>query len=59
METRTGKRTAHVRVQIVEDGPLRITIFFDGEPQPLAFTPDERPTHFVRLQQILELHDQD
>lgn len=42
MQTSTGKRTVHVRVQVVEDSERRITVLFNGEPQPLAFTPDER-----------------
>lgn len=54
MRTRTGKRTAHVKVQIVEDSAEVITMFFEGSDKPLRFTPEVRTTHFEVLANILE-----
>jgi hypothetical protein len=34
MKTRTGKRTAHFSVQIVENAGDNITMFFDGHDLP-------------------------
>ena len=59
MPTRTGKRSAHLKVQIVEDSATTITLFFNDDTlQPLRFTPADK-VHFERLRGALDLHDPD
>jgi hypothetical protein len=57
MKTRTGKRTAHFRVQIVEDAKTIEMFFDDHNLSPLSFNSEtgrSGPKAFGKLKKILD-----
>jgi hypothetical protein len=57
MRTKTGKRTAHFRVQIVEDGKSIEMFFDDHNLPPMAFnreTGRSGPKAYGKLAKILD-----
>ena len=59
MRTRTGRRTAHLKIQIVQDNPSTIRMFFDEDAlRPLNFKRSDEK-YFERLLEALDLYEDD